>query len=57
MTFIDVRRGKKERFMHGDNLKDYEALHRSRAKNIQEEKKKMTEYMRRKPYGIRKEGA
>ena len=57
MAFINMRRSKKERFMHGTNLTDYEALHRSRAKGIEEEKKKITEYMRRKPYVTRKEGA
>ena len=57
MAFIDMRRSKKERFMHGENLRDYEAMHRARENSLEEERKKRTEYMRSKPYGIRKEGA
>lgn len=57
MAFIDMRRSKKERFFHGENLRDYDAMHRARENSLEEERKKRTEYMRRKPYGIRKEGA
>lgn len=42
--------------MHGDNLRDYEALHRTRAESVEKDKKKIAEFMRRKPYGTGKEG-
>lgn len=56
MAFRDLRRSKKERFMHGDNLKDYEAMHKAINANIAEERKKISDFMRSKPYGTRKEG-
>lgn len=56
MAFRDLRRSKKERFMHGDNLRDYEAMHKAINANIAEERKKVSEFMRSKPYGTRKEG-
>lgn len=37
--------------MHGDNLRDYEAMHKAINANIAEERKKVSEFMRSKPYG------
>lgn len=37
--------------MHGDNLRDYEEMHRARTNEIQKQKAKAHEFMRSKPYG------
>lgn len=53
----ELRRSKKEAFMHGDNLRDYEEMHKTRAREMEAEKARISAYMRSKPYGTRKEGA
>lgn len=57
MPLKDLRRSKKERFMHGDNLRDYEAMHKAIKENMEADRKKVSDFMRSKPYGTRKEGA
>lgn len=51
----ELRRSQKERFMHGDNLRDYEQMHKARHNEIETFQKKAHEFMKRKPYGIKKE--